>query len=62
MTYIIKVIYWSGTGNTKVMAKLIIEGIEMEGQDIELCKELGRNISQLLKWEATYETEDKHFL
>ncbi len=29
-----KVIYWTGTGNTEVIAKLIIEVIDMESQKI----------------------------
>lgn len=31
-----KVIYWSGTGNTEAMAKLIVEGITSQGKVAEL--------------------------
>ncbi|MGL5641044.1 MAG: flavodoxin [Paraclostridium sp.] len=31
-----KVIYWSGTGNTETMAKLIVEGITRQGKIAEL--------------------------
>lgn len=31
-----KVIYWSGTGNTETMAKLIVEGITRQGKVAEL--------------------------
>lgn len=42
-----KVIYWSGTGNTEVMAKLIIEGIEAEGQKGELINISSKDIDSL---------------
>lgn len=29
------VIYWTGTGNTEIMANAIAEGIELEGCDVE---------------------------
>lgn len=31
-----KIVYWSGTGNTEAMAKLIGEGIESEGKNVEI--------------------------
>ncbi|MGA0351916.1 MAG: flavodoxin, partial [Acholeplasmataceae bacterium] len=30
------VVYWSGTGNTEIMAEKIAEGLEEEGIDVEL--------------------------
>ncbi len=32
----IMIVYWSGTGNTEMMAKAIKEGIEKEGADVSL--------------------------
>lgn len=31
-----KIIYWSGSGNTEAMAKLILEGVKAEGRESEL--------------------------
>lgn len=36
----VSIIYWSGTGNTKIMAELIAEGVRSEGADATL-KEVG---------------------
>lgn len=33
-----KIIYWSQSGNTEKMAKLILEGIELEGKKAELVQ------------------------
>lgn len=31
-----KIIYWSGSGNTEAMANLILDGIKAEGKEAEL--------------------------
>jgi flavodoxin I len=41
----VAIIYWSGTGNTKVMAELIAEGAKNEGAEISI-KEVGDAISR----------------
>lgn len=35
-----KIIYWSGTGNTEAMAKLISQGISDSGKDVEVLNVL----------------------
>jgi flavodoxin I len=32
----ILVVYWTGTGNTEIMAEKIFEGIQQAGVDVEL--------------------------
>jgi len=34
--YVMKIVYWSGTGNTETMAKLIASGIEESGKKAEV--------------------------
>lgn len=49
----IVIVYWSGTGNTEMMAEAIKEGIGQDGGDVllkpveqglEKCREYGRRI------------------
>jgi len=44
-----KIVYWSGTGNTEKMAELIKKGIEEAGQNAEMCTVSEVNIDELLK-------------
>lgn len=39
-----KIVYWSGTGNTEKMAELIAEGIKSEGKDAEVINVASANI------------------
>ena len=32
----IAVVYWSGTGNTEMMAKAMVEGAKVAGAEVEL--------------------------
>ena len=42
-----KVIYWSGTGNTEEMAKLIAQGIDSEGKKAELVNISNDKVSEI---------------
>lgn len=42
-----KIIYWSGTGNTEAMANLILKGIEEEGGNAEILNISNNNIDSL---------------
>lgn len=44
-----KIVYWSGTGNTEKMAELIKHGIEECGKDAETINVSNVNIDELLK-------------
>lgn len=44
-----KIVYYSGTGNTEKVAKLIGEGIELAGYDVELVDASNINGEELLK-------------
>lgn len=44
-----KIVYWSGTGNTEKMAKLIKQGIVAEGKDAETIFVSDVNIDALLE-------------
>lgn len=42
-----KIIYWSGTGNTEAMANLILKGIKEEGGNAEILNISNNNIDSL---------------
>lgn len=44
-----KIVYWSGTGNTEKMAELIKEGIVNSGKDSETIAVSDVNVDELLK-------------
>ena len=44
-----KIIYWSGTGNTEAMAEGIAKGIKESGKEAELINVSDVNIDELLK-------------
>lgn len=44
-----KIVYYSGTGNTEKMAKLIGEGIQLSGFDIEVVDVSNITVDELLK-------------
>lgn len=44
-----KIVYWSGTGNTERMAELIKEGIGQAGKSIEVVNVSDANVDELLK-------------
>ena len=44
-----RIIYWSGTGNTERMAELIKEGIVQAGKSVELINVSDVNVYELLK-------------
>ncbi|MDO5516080.1 MAG: flavodoxin [Clostridium sp.] len=44
-----KIVYWSGTGNTESMAELIGKGIKEGGKDVEILRVDEVNIDELLK-------------
>lgn len=44
-----KIVYWSGTGNTEKMAELIASGIKESGKDVEVISVSDVNIDDLLK-------------
>ena len=46
-----KIIYWSGTGNTEKMAELIKDGIVQAGKNAELINVSDVNVDELLKEE-----------
>ena len=47
-----KIVYWSGTGNTEKMAELIKEGIVESGKNAETVTVSNVNIDELLKEEV----------
>ncbi|MBE6054442.1 MAG: flavodoxin [Clostridium sartagoforme] len=47
-----KIIYWSGTGNTEKMAELIKDGIVQAGKNAELINVSDVNVDELLKEEV----------
>lgn len=47
-----KIVYWSGTGNTENMAQLIGKGIRNNGKDAEVLRVDQVNIDELLKEEV----------
>lgn len=44
-----RIIYWSGTGNTERMAELIKDGIVQAGKNVELINVSDINVYELLK-------------
>ena len=44
-----KIVYWSGTGNTEAMAEGIAKGIKESGNEAELVNVSNVNIEELLK-------------
>ena len=42
-----KIIYWSGTGNTETMAKLISSGLSNQGKSAELLRVESVNVDDL---------------
>ena len=44
-----KIVYWSGTGNTEAMAEGIAKGIKESGKEAELVNVSNVNIDELLK-------------
>lgn len=44
-----RIIYWSGTGNTERMAELIKEGIVQSGKSVELINVSDVNVYEVLK-------------
>lgn len=44
-----KIVYWSGTGNTEAMAELIGKGIKEGGKDVQVLRVDEVNIDDLLK-------------
>lgn len=47
-----KIVYYSGTGNTEKMAKLIGEGVQLSGSDVELVEVSNITKEELLKEEV----------
>lgn len=47
-----KIVYWSGTGNTESIANLIAEGIKANGKDAELINVSDVRIDELLAQEV----------
>ncbi len=47
-----KIIYWSGTGNTEKMAQLIAKGIKEAGKDVDIINVSDVNVEELLKEEV----------
>lgn len=48
----IAVIYWSGTGNTKMMAEAIFEGAKSKGAEVDLFTVSEFNVSQLEEYDT----------
>ena len=46
-----KIVYWSGTGNTEKMAELIKRGIEEAGKEAEMISVSEANVEEVLKEE-----------
>ena len=44
-----KIIYWSGTGNTEKMAELIRDGIVQAGKDVNLMNVSDVNVNEVLE-------------
>ena len=45
----LKVIYWSGTGNTKAMAQAVVDGAKKAGAEVELLDISSVDVAQALK-------------
>ncbi|MDI9519285.1 MAG: flavodoxin [Bacillota bacterium] len=48
----IAVVYWSGTGNTKMMAEAIFEGAKSNGAEVDLFTVSEFNVSQLEEYDT----------
>lgn len=48
----IVVVYWSGTGNTKMMAEAIFEGAKSNGAEVDLFTVSEFNVSQLEEYDT----------
>ena len=48
----LKVIYWSGTGNTKTMAQAVVDGAKKAGAEVELVDVSSIDAAQALKVDA----------
>ena len=46
----VAIVYWSGTGNTEAMAKLVAEGVESAGKTAELISAENFNASDVGKY------------
>lgn len=45
----VKIVYWSGTGNTEQMASIIADGIKETGKEVSLINVSNVNIDEILK-------------
>lgn len=45
----VKIVYWSGTGNTEQMASIIADGIKEAGKEVSLINVSNANIDEILK-------------
>lgn len=44
----IKVVYWTGTGNTGKMAECMIEGIKAQNKEVEVCEVVHAHLEDIL--------------
>lgn len=45
------IVYWSGTGNTEIMADAIQEGLEIEGYDVKNVEVYDTTVEEVLKYD-----------
>lgn len=45
------IVYWSGTGNTEIMAEAIKEGMELENFEVELVEVYDTTLEEVLKYD-----------
>lgn len=43
----VKIVYWSGTGNTEQMASIIADGIKEAGKEVSLINVSNANIDEI---------------
>lgn len=48
----VAVVYWSGTGNTEVMANAVVEGIQTAGAEVELFTASAFDVSKMDEYDA----------
>ena len=48
----VAVVYWSGTGNTEVMANAVVEGIQTAGAEAELFTASAFDVSKMDEYDA----------
>ena len=48
----VAVVYWSGTGNTEVMANTVVEGIQTAGTEAELFTASAFDVSKMDEYDA----------